>query len=130
MYRWNRPQYGVSGNGIPHLRIENRVMPAGPTIIDQVSNAAFWLGAMKGMADQYGEIRKHIEYSDLRENFGRAARLGIESDCIWLKGKKIEYWKMALYISLILGFTSGAVLGAFMYAQIQAYASREHQPTT
>ena len=42
------------------------------------------------MADQYGDIRKHIEYSDLRENFGRAARLGIESDCIWLKGKKMH----------------------------------------
>jgi len=90
VYRWNRPQFGISDNGIPHLRIENRVMPAGPTVIDQVSNAVFWLGAMKGMADQYGDIRKHIEFSALRDNFGRAARLGIESDCTWVKGKKMH----------------------------------------
>lgn len=90
VYRWNRPQFGISDNGKPHLRIENRVMPAGPTVIDQVSNAVFWLGAMKGMADQYGDIRKQIEFSALRDNFGRAARLGIESDCTWLKGKKMH----------------------------------------
>ena len=90
VYRWNRPQFGISDNGKPHLRIENRVMPAGPTVIDQVSNAVFWLGAMKGMADQYGDIRKHIEFSSLRDNFGRAARLGMESDCTWLKGKKMH----------------------------------------
>jgi len=90
VYRWNRPQFGISGNGQAHLRIENRVMPAGPTVIDQVSNAAFWLGAMKGMADQYKDISKHIEFSAVKDNFGRAARLGIESDCTWLKGKKMH----------------------------------------
>lgn len=90
VYRWNRPQYGISGNGKPHLRIENRVMPAGPTVIDQMANATFWLGCMKGMADQYPNIKKHIQFSDLRDNFGRAARLGIESDCTWLKGKKMH----------------------------------------
>jgi len=43
VYRWNRPCYGISPNGQPHLRIENRVIPAGPTVIDEFANAAFWL---------------------------------------------------------------------------------------
>lgn len=90
VYRWNRPQYGISGNGQPHLRIENRVMPAGPTIPDQMANAVFWLGAMKGMSDRYGDIRNKIEFSALRDNFGRSARFGLEADYSWVKGKKIH----------------------------------------
>ncbi len=88
IYRWNRPQYGISGNGQPHLRIENRVMPAGPTVADQMANAVFWLGMMKGMASQVDDISKKIEYSDLRDNFGRAARFGLEAEFTWFKGKK------------------------------------------
>lgn len=90
VYRWNRPQYGIGKDGKPHLRIENRVFAAGPTVVDQMSNAAFWLGAMKGMAMQYDDIRKNILFSALRDNFGRAARFGLEADLSWLKGKKIH----------------------------------------
>ncbi len=49
VYRWNRPCYGISDTGKPHLRIENRVLPAGPTVVDEIANAAFWLGAVVGM---------------------------------------------------------------------------------
>lgn len=90
VYRWNRPQYGISGNGQPHLRIENRVMPSGPTIPDQMANAVFWLGMMKGMGNQYKDIRKHIDFSALRDNFGRAARVGLEAEFTWFKGKKLR----------------------------------------
>ncbi|MBT8254436.1 MAG: CBS domain-containing protein, partial [Bacteroidia bacterium] len=47
VYRWNRPCYGV-GNGKPHLRIENRYIPSGPTIADEIANMMFWVGVMKG----------------------------------------------------------------------------------
>ncbi len=90
VYRWNRPQYGISDNGQPHLRIENRVMPAGPTVPDQMANAVFWLGAMKGMYDRYDDIRDRVEFSSLRDNFGRSARFGLEADFSWIKGKKIH----------------------------------------
>ena len=90
VYRWNRPQNGVSPNGKPHLRIENRVMPAGPSVPDMMANAVFWLGAMKGMAANYDDIRKHIDFSALRDNFGRAARFGLEAEYTWMKGKKIH----------------------------------------
>jgi len=90
VYRWNRPQYGISPNGHPHLRIENRVMPAGPSVPDMMANAVFWLGAMKGMAKNYEDITKKIDFSALRDNFGRAARFGLEADFTWMKGKKIH----------------------------------------
>ncbi len=90
VYRWNRPCYGISPNGKPHLRIENRVLPAGPTILDQTANAAFWLGLMSGMAHQYKDIREHISWADVRDNFGKAAQFGIDSKFTWLKDKKIN----------------------------------------
>lgn len=90
VYRWNRPQYGIGKDGKPHLRIENRVFAAGPTVPDQMANAALWLGAMQGMAAQYGDVRKQIEFSSLRDNFGRAARFGLEADLSWMKGRKIH----------------------------------------
>ncbi|MEO0789591.1 MAG: glutamate-cysteine ligase family protein [Bacteroidota bacterium] len=90
VYRWNRPCYGISGNGKPHLRIENRVIPAGPTILDQTSNAAFWLGAMIGFGAQYKDIREHIGWADVRDNFHKAARYGIDSKFTWFNDKKVS----------------------------------------
>lgn len=89
VYRWNRPCYGISENGRPHLRIENRVMPAGPTVIDEVANAAFWLGAMIGMSDEVEDIRKKMSFVDARDNFGKAAKFGIDSKFTWFDDQKI-----------------------------------------
>ena len=90
VYRWNRPCYGISENGKPHLRIENRVLPAGPTVTDEVANAAFWLGAMVGMHKQYGDIRNRISWVDARDNFVKAARFGIDSTFTWFDDKKVS----------------------------------------
>lgn len=89
VYRWNRPCYGISENGKPHLRIENRVLPAGPTIRDEVANAALWLGAMHGMSLRVDDIRKHISFHDIRDNFGKAAKFGIDSKLNWFEDRKI-----------------------------------------
>ena len=48
IYRWNRPCYGVH-NGVAHLRIEQRVLPSGPTLVDEVANAAFFFGLMASL---------------------------------------------------------------------------------
>lgn len=90
VYRWNRPCYGVSDNGKPHLRIENRVLPSGPTVIDEMANAAFWLGAMIGMANQVDDIRNHLSFDDARDNFGKAARFGIDTKFTWYQDKKVS----------------------------------------
>lgn len=90
VYRWNRPCYGISPNGKPHLRIENRVMPAGPTPVDAAANAAFWLGAMTGMSLHYSDITKHLDFDDVRDNFIKAAKFGIDSTFNWINDKKVH----------------------------------------
>lgn len=90
VYRWNRPCYGISDNGKPHLRIENRVIASGPTVDDEMANATFWLGAMVGMADHVDDIRKKMTYfADARDNFGKAAKFGLDSKFTWFNNKKI-----------------------------------------
>lgn len=90
VYRWNRPCYGISANGKPHLRIENRVLPSGPTVKDEVANAAFWLGLMNAMSHEVDDIRDHISFSDIRDNFTKAAKFGIDSSFNWFNDKKIS----------------------------------------
>ena len=90
VYRWNRPCYGISPNGKPHLRIENRLLPSGPSIVDEVANAAFWLGLMVGAHQEYGDITKKMEFDDVRSNFISSAFAGHDTDLVWLDNKKIS----------------------------------------
>lgn len=90
VYRWNRPCYGISPNGQPHLRIENRVLPAGPTVIDQTANAAFWLGLVTGMGHKYKDIREHMSWADARDNFFKAAKFGVDTNFTWFNDRKIS----------------------------------------
>ena len=82
VYRWNRACYGVH-NGIPHLRIENRVIPSGPTVVDEIANTAFFVGMMAGMADEYPDVRELITFADIKANFMAAARDGIRAQMNW-----------------------------------------------
>jgi CBS domain-containing protein len=82
IWRWNRPCYGVA-NGVPHLRIESRVIPAGPTILDEVANAALWMGLMKGMPDQYANLKDYMDFDCAKDNFLRAAKVGIDAHFAW-----------------------------------------------
>jgi len=82
LYKWNRVCYGVINN-IPHLRIENRFMPSGPSIKDEIANSLFWVGVMQGMPDEYKEIWKIIPFNDARGNFINAARTGINTYFNW-----------------------------------------------
>lgn len=90
VYRWNRPCYGISDNGKPHLRIENRVLPAGPTTVDEVANAAFWLGAVMGMKSMCDDVRTKLSWEDVRDNFSKAAKFGIDTQFNWFNDKKIS----------------------------------------
>jgi CBS domain-containing protein/gamma-glutamylcysteine synthetase len=90
VYRWNRPCYGVSPNGKPHLRIENRVLASGPTVQDEVANAALWLGLMTSLDQSVNDIREHISFTDIKDNFSKAAKFGIDCKFNWFKDKKIS----------------------------------------
>ncbi len=86
VYRWNRPCYGIS-KGKPHLRIECRVLPSGPTTLDEVANAVFWIGAVLGMARKYPDLTERLDFDDAKSNFLGACRLGLGSGMTWLDGK-------------------------------------------
>jgi CBS domain-containing protein/gamma-glutamylcysteine synthetase len=88
VYRWNRPCYGISDNGQPHLRIEARVLPAGPTIVDEVANSAFWLGAIIGMQKHCADVTAKLTWEDVRDNFMKAAQFGIDTKFNWFNDKK------------------------------------------
>lgn len=90
VYRWNRPCYGISPNGKPHLRIECRVLPAGPSVVDSTANAAFWLGLMVGYANMYEDITKHISFEDVSDNFYKAAKFGFDTKFTWFNDAKIS----------------------------------------
>lgn len=87
VYRWNRPCYGISSSGKPHLRIENRIFPSGPTVVDEMANAAFWIGLMNGFGDAYPDVRDLIDFDDARANFIRASRLGLSAKFVWKNGQ-------------------------------------------
>ncbi|MDQ3017395.1 MAG: glutamate-cysteine ligase family protein, partial [Bacteroidota bacterium] len=96
IYRWNRPCYGISDNGKPHLRIENRVLPSGPTVLDEVANAALWLGAMVQMNAEVGDIRNYMSFEDVFDNFSKAAKFGIDSKFTWMNDQKVSVADLAL----------------------------------
>lgn len=88
VYRWNRPCYGVT-EGKPHIRIENRVLPAGPTPVDEVANAALWFGLMSGMLEFVGDPTKIFDFDTVKSNFVSAARHGLQAQITWVDGQPI-----------------------------------------
>ncbi len=96
VYRWNRPCYGISPNGKPHLRIENRVIPSGPTVQDEIANSAFWLGTMIGMGRQIEDVTTRISWEDVRDNFGKVARFGIDTQLNWFDDRKVSTIELIL----------------------------------
>jgi CBS domain-containing protein len=89
IYRWNRVCYGIV-NGVPHLRIENRALPAGPTVRDEVANAAFYFGLMAGLGDQVEDVRDAMTFDDAKSNFFAAARYGLDARLTWTDGQSRE----------------------------------------
>ncbi|MER8236896.1 glutamate--cysteine ligase [Streptomyces sp. NPDC101490] len=82
VYRWNRPVYGWV-DGVPHLRVENRVLPAGPTVTDVIANAAFYYGLVRSLADDPRPVWKRLAFEDAEANFDTACRHGIEAEVRW-----------------------------------------------
>ncbi len=87
VYRWNRPCYGIS-NGEPHLRIECRVLPAGPSTLDEMANTVFWIGAVLGVAKRVPELTDRMEFDDAKANFMAGSRLGLGAGMTWLDDKQ------------------------------------------
>jgi gamma-glutamyl:cysteine ligase YbdK (ATP-grasp superfamily) len=82
IYRWNRPVYDVH-RGRPHLRVENRVLPAGPSIVDVFANAAFYYGLLRVLAAQDRPVWSQLSFAAAEDNFRQAARYGINAQVYW-----------------------------------------------
>jgi len=82
VYRWNRPVYDVA-RGRPHLRVENRVLPAGPTVIDSVANAALYYGLLSSLAEDPRPVWEQMSFEAACENFFSAARSGLGARFYW-----------------------------------------------
>jgi len=89
VYRWNRPCYGIKDN-IAHLRIENRVLPAGPTVVDEMANAAFFFGLMTALGETHGDVSRVMDFDDAKGNFMAAARYGLKARMQWLHGRSFS----------------------------------------
>ncbi|MEU3281183.1 glutamate--cysteine ligase [Streptomyces antibioticus] len=82
VYRWNRPVYGIA-DGVPHLRVENRVLPAGPTVTDVLANAAFFYGVVRALADESRPVWTRLPFETAEANFDAACRHGIDARLQW-----------------------------------------------
>ena len=94
VYPWNRVCYGVL-EGKPNLRIENRYIPSGPTIADEIANMMFWVGIMMGKPKNYKNIHDQWDFKDVKTNFFNAARYGMGTQFYW-NGKYVSSHKLIL----------------------------------
>ena len=97
IWRWNRPLIGFDYDGQPHLRIEHRTIPAGPTILDCVANATAFIGFVRALVDHSEPLENQIDFSKIEENFYAAARYGLDARLWWREDKKVNVVDLILY---------------------------------
>lgn len=95
IWRWNRPCYGIT-NGKPSLRIEARYLPAGPSVPDEMANAAFFLGLMTELPEEFGDITHYMSFDEAKSNFFNVARYGLNGQIRGLDGKSRRVGKLIL----------------------------------
>jgi hypothetical protein len=99
VYRWNRPVYDVM-NGKPHLRVENRVLPAGPTVVDMLANAAFYFGLVRQLAEEERPVWTQLTFAAAEDNFHASARRGIEASVHWPHLGEVKVTDLVLEVLL------------------------------
>lgn len=109
LYRWNRPCYGIT-EGRPHLRIEHRPLSAGPTILDEVANTAFFIGLVEGMLREQIDVRDAFRFGDVKSNFFAAARYGLDVTLRWAGSEPVE--ARTLLLERLLPLAHGGLAAA------------------
>jgi hypothetical protein len=92
LWRWNRPLLGFDNDGTPHLRLEHRVVAAGPSVADTLANAALFYGLVHVLGEQSEPPEAVLEFATARENFYNAAKHGLEARLVWLDGRT---WRLS-----------------------------------
>lgn len=96
VWRWNRPLIGVNKKGVPHLRLEHRSPAAGPTIVDNMADIAFYLGSVHSLAKQESIPEDTLSFESSRKNFYEAAKYGLDANIEWIDGKTWNLQKLIL----------------------------------
>ncbi len=95
VWRWNRACYGTE-SGVAHLRIENRILPAGPTLLDEVANAALFWGMMLGLESEAQSVATRLPFDVAKQSFLTAARHGLDATLGWLDGRTVQARELLL----------------------------------
>jgi gamma-glutamyl:cysteine ligase YbdK (ATP-grasp superfamily) len=111
LWRWNRPLIGFDDNGKPHLRIEQRVASAGPTIIDSIANAAFYYGLTQALCEKDIAPESELSFAQARDNFYACAQHGLDAHLVWLDGQKHQAQSLLLKVLLPMAHAGLASLG-------------------
>lgn len=114
VWRWNRACYGVT-EGVAHVRIENRALPSGPTVVDEIANAAFFIGLMAALPQAYGDIAKRMAFDDAKMNFFRAARHGLDAQFNWIDGQ--SHSASSLILDQLLPLARQGLLGSYVASE-------------
>ncbi len=110
IYRWNRPVYDIA-DGVPHLRVENRVLGAGPTVVDLIANAAFYFGLVRGLAESERPLWSQMSFSAAEENFHSASEFGIDTQIYWPSVGQVRVTELVLRRLLPLAYQGLASWG-------------------
>lgn len=102
IWRWVRPLIGFDDGGRAHMRLEQRVLPSGPTVLDMVANAALYFGLVHALARQSRAAELDLPFSDARANFYAAARHGLQAELTWLDGRRYSARELILGTALPL----------------------------
>jgi len=100
IWRWNRPLIGFDTDGTPHLRIEHRVMPSGPSVVDNIANIAFFYGLVHYYASCATAPESLVEFAQARDNFYSAARYGLSSKITWIDCDRCNIQQLILNLLL------------------------------
>ncbi len=89
IWRWNRPLVSRDEQGFYHIRLEHRVVPAGPSLVDIIANSVFFYGVLEALVQQKSVIAQQLPFYAAKNNFYLAAKKGLKSRLLWLDGKEI-----------------------------------------
>ena len=102
IWRWVRPLIGFDAAGLAHVRLEQRVLPSGPTVLDMVANAALYFGLVHALARLPQAAETDLPFADARANFYAAARHGLQAELTWLDGRRYPARELILETGLPL----------------------------
>ena len=110
IWRWVRPIIARNKDGSYHLRLELRVVPSGPTLVDTVANLVFYVALTEGLKT-LGDQLTEVPFATLEADFYRSAREGLDTRVHWPDGEEMPLRQLLLERALPLARDTLAAAG-------------------